>query len=367
MRPMGKRAQGHSQDHAPGSVASFCRQHLLVKWRSEGAGARAFAVRRTRVHLLMLSLLTACGDDMPMQEEPLIPQPTWWDFLDSQQSIRSRDDLLARRAEVVEFVFGGPMPTRLPDAVEAITDEYYPGLAVERLTIQMDHLSSIAYLIQPAVWTGGLALYHQGHSGDFRTFGKDTIQGLLEAGHQVLAFAMPMRGMNTHPYQDQQHSRLADRDEPLAAFAEPVVVALNWAEASYSYSRRFMVGISGGGWTTVLVAAVDERIDASYPIAGSWPHYLREIHGSVGDYEQGITPNYLELYLMATYPDREQVQVFNVYDPCCFEGLVARDYLAYVSFHAWRLGGHFDILMDFSHEEHVISPDMLAEILDFER
>jgi hypothetical protein len=139
-----------------------------------------------------------------------IPQPATWDFLDSQQSIRNSDDLLKQRAEMIETVFKGPIPTRLPDAVEAITDEYYPGLAVERLTIETDDFASIVYLIQPPLWTGGLALYHQGHAGDFRTNGEDTIQGLLDAGHQVLAFAMPMRGMNTHPYENNSHNQLVD-------------------------------------------------------------------------------------------------------------------------------------------------------------
>jgi hypothetical protein len=295
-----------------------------------------------------------------------IPQPATWDFLDSQQSIRNSDDLLEQRAEMIETVFKGPMPTRLPDAIEATHDEYYPGLAVERLTIETDDFASIVYLIQPPLWTGGLALYHQGHAGDFRTNGEDTIQGLLDAGHQVLAFAMPMRGMNTHPYENNSHNQLVDRDRPLAPFAEPVVIALNWADTTYSYSRRFMIGISGGGWTTVLIAGIDERIDASYPVAGSWPHYLRELYGRPGDLEQRSIPSYLELYLMATYPNRQQVQGFNVYDSCCFRGLVAYDYLPYVSFHAQELGGHFNILMDYSHKEHWISPEMLAAILSLE-
>jgi hypothetical protein len=290
-----------------------------------------------------------------------------WEFLESQQSIRNSDDLLARRAEVIELVFGGPVPTRLPDAVETITDQYFPDLAVDRLTIQTDDLTSIVYLIHPPEWAGTLALYHQGHSGDFRVLGNDTILGLLEAGHQVLAFAMPMRGMNTHPYPGRSHNQLAARDHPLGFFADPIVVALNWAQPKYSYSRRFMVGISGGGWTTVLVGAIDQRIDASYPVSGSWPHYLRERHNYSGDYEQDAIPNYLELYLMATYPGRTHIQVFNVHDPCCFPGLDPYGYLQYVAFHASKLGGHFGILMDFQNTEHSISPEMLEAILELER
>ena len=45
---------------------------------------------------------------------------------------------------------------------------------------------------------------------------------------------------------------------------------------------------------------------------------------------------------------------------------MAYDYLPYVSFRAQELGGHFNILMDYSHTEHWISPDMLAAILSLE-
>jgi len=136
--------------------------------------------------LLMLGFgsATGCGEtyaesggtagDGATQE---IPQPATWDFLDSQQSIRNSDDLLEQRAEMVQAVFMGPMPTRLPDAVEAITDEYYPGLAVERLTIETDDFASIVYFIQPPLWTGGLALYHQGTGGTFGPTAKTRSRG----------------------------------------------------------------------------------------------------------------------------------------------------------------------------------------------
>ncbi|UCF46935.1 MAG: hypothetical protein JSU89_07060 [Myxococcales bacterium] len=259
------------------------------------------------------------------------------------------------------------MPTRLPDDVRPTVDAAFPWNDIEQITVDTDDLTSFAYLIHPSSWNGVLAIYHQGHQGDFRSFGQDTIVGLLEAGHQVLAFSMPMRGMNTHPFETSEHSELRTREYPLQYFADPVMVALNWADATYSYPRRFMVGLSGGGWTTVLVAAIDERIDASYPVAASWPHYLRDRFGFFGDYEERITPNYLELYLMATHPGREQVQVFNEFDSCCFGGLYSYDYFAYTSYRANEWAGRFQILMDHGEMEHIISEYTLGQILELER
>jgi hypothetical protein len=290
-----------------------------------------------------------------------------WEFFDASQGIRTSEDALDARTEMVELVFGEPMPTRLPDGVEAIRDSAFPGREIDRISVTTDDLVSIAYLIHPDAWNGALAIYHQGHLGDFRDLGEETIVALLDEGFQVLAFSMPMRGMNTGPFLTEEHSELQVRERPLRYFADPVIVALNWAEETYSYRRRFMVGISGGGWTKVLVSGLEERIDASYPVAGSWPHYLRDRFGYYGDYEDRITPNYLELYLMATYPDRAQVQVFNEFDPCCFGELYSYDYLAYTSYRANTWGGRFEMLMDHDQLEHEISENTVREIIKRER
>jgi hypothetical protein len=290
-----------------------------------------------------------------------------WKFFDESQSIRTGEDVLEARVEMIDLVFGEPLPKRLPDEVELIRDSAFPGHLIERISVHTDDLISLVYLIHPDAWNGALAIYHQGHLGDFRSLGNDTITAFLDEGFQVLAFSMPMRGMNNNPFPTDEHRELEVKERPLKYFADPVIVALNWTENADSYRRRFMVGISGGGWTTVLVSGLDERIDASYPVAGSWPHYLRDRFGYYGDYEERITPNYLELYLMATYPDREQVQVFNEFDACCFGGLYSYDYLAYTSYRANAWGGRFEILMDHDQVEHEISEQTLREILKRER
>lgn len=290
-----------------------------------------------------------------------------WEFFEESQSIRTGDDVLDAHEDMLDLIFGGPMPTDLPSEVDLVHDSAFPGHLIERLRVTTDDLVSVVYLIHPLEWNGSLAMYHQGHLGDFRDLGGDTIDAFLDEGFQVLAFSMPMRGMNSNPFPTEEHSELQVKQRPLQYFAEPVVVALNWAEHGYSYRRRFMVGISGGGWTTVLVSGIDERIDASYPVAGTWPHYLRDRFGYYGDYEERITPNYLELYLMATYPDREQVQVFNELDACCFGGLYSYDYLGYTSFRANAWGGRFEIFMDHGQVEHEISETVVREILKRER
>lgn len=53
-------------------------------------------------------------------------------------------------------------------------------------------------------------------------------------------------------------------------FLEPAVRAVNFAGA-VGYKRVVFAGLSGGGWTTALAAAIDPRIALSVAIAGNIP------------------------------------------------------------------------------------------------
>jgi hypothetical protein len=85
-----------------------------------------------------------------------------------------------------------------------------------------------------------------------------------------------------------------------------------------------MVGLSGGGWTTNLLAAIDERIKYSFSVAGSMPLYYRS-DASMGDIEQFLPElyrdiaGYPDLYVLGAYgKGRKQVQILNRKDDCCF-------------------------------------------------
>ena len=41
------------------------------------------------------------------------------------------------------------------------------------------------------------------------------------------------------------------------------------------YEDVYLAGLSGGGWSTTFAAAIDPRIVASFPIAGSVPCEMR--------------------------------------------------------------------------------------------
>ena len=54
-------------------------------------------------------------------------------------------------------------------------------------------------------------------------------------------------------------------------FVEPVILTINYAKQVLGYKRVVMMGLSGGGWTTTMAAALDPRIELSIPVAGSIP------------------------------------------------------------------------------------------------
>jgi pimeloyl-ACP methyl ester carboxylesterase len=229
-----------------------------------------------------------------------------------------------------------------------IFDARYADLSnleyINKYEIKMENdVNSIVYHFVPVDVNSSLIIYHQGHAGNFFE-GIDTIQFFLNHGYSVLAFSMPLLGMNSQPilesdfgnFKLNSHNHFffleSDQFSPMRYFIEPIWVSLDYVEQTFYYDSFYMVGISGGGWTTTLYSTIDDRILEIYLIDGSLPIFLRSDQKNFGDYEQTNNDlykltNYLELYLMATSGDnRKFIQIFNKNDPCCFSGDVKNYY-----------------------------------------
>ena len=202
------------------------------------------------------------------------------------------------------------------------------------------------------------------------------IPALLKEGFTVLALAMPVWGADQH-YPSiggvliRSHENLFSFSErPYRFFLEPVAVALNYLLRTRHFESCYMMGLSGGGWTTTLYAALDPRIRMSFPVAGSVPNYLRIGTENLGDAEQDYLEfykiaNYLDLYVLgAVGPGRRQLQILNVYDDCCFYGTRYVEWETRVSEKATALGGAYDVFPDDSHHTHKVSAMALGKILE---
>ena len=300
--------------------------------------------------------------------------------IDSLILINSENDIIKKREALSNFIWNDQVPyssTILVD--ENIIDERYQNLSnlksIYKLDISMEYdVHSIAYLFLPENSNDKLIIYHQGHDGDF-ILGKDNIDFFLDENYAVLAFSMPLLGMNNQPIIDLEHFgkikftnhkqlQFLESSEfsPVTFFIEPIGVSLNYLDENFDFDSYYMMGLSGGGWTTVLFSAIDDRISQSYSVAGTVPIFMRSDSKNIGDYEQIIPElysitNYLELYILNSYGDeRIHVQIFNKNDPCCFSGNISGIYDHKINERLRILDkGNFFLHIDDTHNEHKIS------------
>ena len=326
-------------------------------------------------------------------------------FVDDHQiTITSAADVTSKRQALIDFIWGGPgFPAgKLPTSVTLNVPSPVQGLnnllRVDQLLINMEaKQQGLAYHFIPQRQNNRLVIVHHGHACSFDDdsssadieFGMQrTINGLLTDGYSVLAVYMPHNrpgdcgGTAIH---DAMFTGVQYRPRfgsPMKYFLEPVAVSLNYlktrsaADGFPVYQDFSMVGLSGGGWTTTVYAAIDPTIKFSIPVAGTMPLYNRA-GGSNGDTEQYLDAfyqiaGYPDLYVLGSYgTGRKQVWLLNRRDNCCFgdnpalyqdpQGRtweqVVRDYEYQVRMTLYNLGaaGFFRLEIDEAAPSHMIS------------
>ncbi len=261
-------------------------------------------------------------------------------------TVHSAREAAAKRRTMIQYLWGeaGFPGRRLPDQV--VTNVASPvsqltNLArVDEFRIDMaPGLQGLAYHFIPARPNRELVVVHHGHGCTLnddpgpadKGFGlQRTLCALLREGYGALGVFMPhMRPGDCTGGHDLMFQMTNVTGSPIKFFLEPTAVSLNYLKtrsrrgAFPSYRAFHMIGLSGGGWTTTVYAAVDPTIRCSFPVAGTIPLYLRS-GGSVGDREQ-FEPSfyriagYPDLYVLGTdRPGRRQVQILLRRDDCCF-------------------------------------------------
>lgn len=255
-------------------------------------------------------------------------------------------DIAEKRRALIEYLWGpaGFPNRRLPDAV--LTNVASPvkqltNLArVDELRINMaPGLEGLAYHFIAERPNRELVVVHHGHgctldddpgSTDVGFGLQRTIHALLREGYGVLGVFMPhMRPGDCTGGHDAMFQMTNVTGSPIKFFLEPTAISLNHLKTRSragrfpNYRAFHMVGLSGGGWTTTVYAAIDPTIRCSFPVAGTIPLYLRS-GSSIGDREQfeGTfyrIAGYPDLYILGTYGrGRKQVQILNRRDDCCF-------------------------------------------------
>jgi hypothetical protein len=295
-----------------------------------------------------------------------------------------------KREQLIRYIWGeSGFPRTLPVRIETAPSPV-PNLknaaSVETFTIRMEAgQENTTHHFLPKRANNRLIVLQHGHACTFDDAGDPRGAGMAHAideflggGYAVLAAYMPH--MRPGDCRTVPHHRMwnlpVSSGSPLKFFLEPVAISLNALQSKYKAIH--MAGLSGGGWTTTVYAAVDTRIRTSFPVAGTIPLYLRSA-GSIGDKEQYLD----EFYRLAGYPDlyflgavgRKQIQILNRKDDCCFGEAqhsavqTGLDYEAAMRVYekavqeALGSKGRFRLDIDGSAPRHMISPQAVETML----
>ena len=329
---------------------------------------------------------------MIFSEEDSITKYKMNDFIydvdvDSLIDISSVDELKIKRLHLINYIWNEDnLPKKFPTDIQLdIDNSFFTKLTNLKQIDMIEHkmnygINSVSYLFHPEENNNKLVIYHQGHGGDFIK-GKNTIQFFLNQGYTVQAFTMPLLGINEKPIVKTEYGTIilnshdhlkyleSENFNPLKLFFEPISVSLNYLDSHFTFDEYYMVGISGGAWTSMYYSAMDERISQTYPVAGPYPLFIRSNYNQIGDYETEHPilleiVNELEAYLMGSYgKDRKFVQIYNKFDSCCWDGEYFKIFESTIKEKVTELGlGNYDVILDATHHQHIISESALVLI-----
>ena len=195
--------------------------------------------------------------------------------------------------------------------------EGFPGMWISALLYEPTQPTGLC----PAV------LNPNGHEGAGNALAYKQARCINLAKRGMLALSFEFIGMGELGV-DWDHNKFAHMDLCGVAGVSPFYLAMRRGldvlcmHPRCDPRRVAMTGLSGGGWQTVILAALDDRITAVVPVAGHSPIWQRvSCLRDIGDFEQvppdlGAIADYDTLTAMMA--PRPLLLIYNLSDTCCF-------------------------------------------------
>jgi hypothetical protein len=218
------------------------------------------------------------------------------------------------RTEWQETIPGGP-----GYRIRKLRYEALPGLWIPALLYEPEQLSGKVPVV----------LNVNGHDGKGKAALYKQIRCINQAKRGMLALNVEWLGMGQLRGDTYAHTRMNQIDLCGTSGLAPyylsmkrgldVLLALEHADPQ----RVAVTGLSGGGWQTIFISALDTRVTLSDPVAGYSSFFTRVRHfKDLGDSEQ--TPCDLATvadytHLTALRAPRPTLLTYNDKDNCCFE------------------------------------------------
>ena len=221
-------------------------------------------------------------------------------------------------AEKPQVHWTGRIETGQGYTIRKLRYEGYPGLWVPALFYEPDDLQNHV----PAV------LNPNGHHAGGKAMDYKQARCINLAKRGMLALNTEFIGMG-ELRADVDHNRIAHLDLcGIAGIGVFYLLMKRGLDILLSHpkadpERTAMTGLSGGGWQTALLAALDERIKVIVPVAGHSPVWQRRgCIEDIGDQEQ--CPSDLCTLadydtLSALFAPRPTLLIYNRHDDCCFQ------------------------------------------------
>lgn len=233
---------------------------------------------------------------------------------------------------------------------------------------------------QKRAWARRYAIYVHGHGGGTIRSGASTVDRLLEHGWQVIAMDMPLVGENgvdqvtTGMSHNGFFSWPSNGVSPVAVFLQPLKAVVDKIYADNRDKGEptiVLIGKSGGGWTSYMYGALDDRIDYTVSIAGGmpmsqWGRVRPQIRRP--DYEQVEPQIYGSVSyedLMVTAGSRGAFYVYNEHDSCCFQLSPDDPFILYLRDASVMIDKPIGVYVDQETRTHSFSDAALAAVDDF--